>query len=173
MKSGSRSQMEEPRTNMLEIGDVVDVEVESVEVFGIFCRHESQEMLVMIPETSWIASFCSCKQFTQPGDYLKVKIKRVDRESGKIAASMKDLHPNPWETDQLQTGNEHTARIVRHVPEADRCNNGPGHLIELLPGAYAMLCANGLSFQTGQRCTVTIVKSDPIRHAVQVTIVGR
>lgn len=158
---------------MLEIGNIVEVEVQSVEVFGIFCRHESQEILVLIPETSWIASFCSCEQFTQPGDYLKVKIKHVDRESGKIAASIKDLHSNPWETDQLKAGNEHVARVIRCVREADRCNDGPGYLIEVLPGAYAMMCANGLKFQVGQQCIVTIEKSDPTTHAVQVTIVDR
>ena len=51
---------------MLATGQIVDVEVRSVAVFGLFCRGEEQEVLVLIPETSWVASFCSCQQFAAP-----------------------------------------------------------------------------------------------------------
>lgn len=36
---------------MLTIGDVVDAEVTNVQVFGLFCRHDDEDLLVLLPET--------------------------------------------------------------------------------------------------------------------------
>lgn len=155
---------------MLQAGDVVDVEVTSVQVFGIFCRHRDEELLVLIPETSWIASFCSCDQFAQPGDTLTVTILQVDPESRKIAATIKGCYPNPWDTDQLTVGRRHTARVVRHVKKSDRCHNQSAFLIELLPGALAMLCNGQTSFSPGDQIAIIIRSSDPRKMAVEVAL---
>jgi ribosomal protein S1 len=154
---------------MLESGDVVEVEVRAVAVFGVFCRHGEQEVLVLVPEISWVASFCSCEQFAQPGDRLTVKIIHVDSARGKIAASIKALYPDPWTTGELAPRTEHQAQVVRYVEKADRCMDGAGYLIELIPGAYVMLCANGLELEIGQRITVVIQDSDFSKRAVRVT----
>ena len=153
---------------MLRIGDVVDAEVTSVQIFGIFCRHRDEDLLVLIPETSWIASACSCEQLAQPGDTLTVKILHIDTESRKIAATIKGRHPNPWETDQLDVGRRYIARVVRHVEKSDRCNDQPAFLIELLPGAFTMLCQAPRSFSPGDQVAVIIRSSDPGKRAVEV-----
>jgi ribosomal protein S1 len=158
---------------MLAIGQIVDVEVQTVAVFGVFCRYAEQCVLVLIPETSWIASFCSCHQFAEPGDRFSVKIKHVDPFTGRIAASIKDVHPNPWETGQLTPGTEHLARVVRYVDKADRCDDNPGYLIELLPGAYTMLCVDGLSLTKNQQYMVTIREADSFRHSVKLAVTTR
>ncbi|MEM6433955.1 MAG: S1 RNA-binding domain-containing protein [Cyanobacteria bacterium P01_D01_bin.115] len=154
---------------MVAVGDVVDATVTAVRVFGVFCRHESQDMLVLIPETSWIASFNSCEQFATPGDTLTIKIKHIDHVSGKISATIKGHHSDPWQTDQLDVGKQYSARVVRYVETSDRCENQPAYLIELLPGAYTMLCANGISLQPDDRVSVTIQSSDSLNHGVAVT----
>src|SRR4029434_8011752 len=110
---------------MLESGDVVEVEVRTVAVFGVFCRHGEQEVLVLIPETSWIASYCSCHQFAEPGDRLTVKVLHVDAVRGQAAASVTALHPDPWPGGLLEPGTEHQARVVRAVEDADRCGGSP------------------------------------------------
>jgi len=154
---------------MLAAGDVIEGEVRTVAVFGVFCRCGEQEVLVRIPETSWVASFCSCEQFAEPGDRLTVKIIHVDERTGKIAASIKALFPDPWASGELAAGTEHLASVVRYVEKADRCVDRPGYLIEMVPGAYAMLCANGVSFKVGQRVSVVIRDSDFSSRAVRVT----
>jgi predicted RNA-binding protein with RPS1 domain len=153
---------------MLATGQVVEVEVCTVAVFGVFCRYEEQEILVLIPEISWIASFCACHQFAKPGDRLTVKIIHADVATGKIAGSIKALHPDPWTNDALAPGTDHLARVVRYVEKADRCNDGPGYLIELMPGAYVMLCANGSSLEADQQIMVTVRESDFTKRAVRV-----
>jgi hypothetical protein len=46
----------------LEPGDVVRVVVRKTAVFGLFCEYGTHEILVLIPEVSWIPSFASCEQ---------------------------------------------------------------------------------------------------------------
>src|SRR5437868_4090530 len=121
---------------MLATGQIIEVEVHTVAVFGLFCWYYGQEVLVLIPETSWVASFNSCDQFAAPGDRLFVKVLHVDVASGKVAASVIAVHPDPWPGGLLAPGTEHQARVVRFVESADRCGGGPGYLLELVPGAY-------------------------------------
>ena len=153
---------------MLAVGNVVEVEVTSVKVFGAFCRHDSTHLLVLIPETSWIASFNSCTQFAAVGDRLTVKINHIHEPSSTITGSVKALHPDPWPTNLLAAGSRHDARIVRYVDRADRCNDQPAYLIELVPGAYTMLPADGLDLQPDDKIAVTIESSNVERHAVVV-----
>jgi ribosomal protein S1 len=152
---------------MLATGQIVEVEVQSVAVFGLFCRHDGQEVLVLIPETSWAASFCSCHQFAAPGDRLTVKVIHVDADSGKVSASVKAVHPDPWSGGLLAPGTEHRARVVRFVESADRCGGGAGFLLELVAGAFVMLCG-GPPLEKGQTITVTVVESDFSKRAVRV-----
>ncbi len=152
---------------MLAAGGVIDVEVARVEVFGLFCRAGAQEVLVLIPDISWIASFCSCRQFATPGDRLTVQILNVDAERGQVAASVRALHPDPWPSGRLAVGTLHQARVVRYIESADRCRNGPGYLLELLPGAYAVLCG-AMLLENGQVCSVTVTASDFSMRAVRV-----
>jgi hypothetical protein len=153
---------------MLASGQIVEVEVRAVAVFGLFCQYEEQEVLVLIPETSWVASYCSCQQFAAPGDRLTVKIIHVDAGRGKISASVKALHPDPWPGGLLTPGTEHRARVLRFVESADRCGDGPGYLLELLPGAYVMLCGGGPPLEVGEFCAVSVVGSDFSKRAVRV-----
>jgi predicted RNA-binding protein with RPS1 domain len=149
----------------LVVGQIVEAEVELATVFGLFCRCAGHVALVLIPETSWITSFSACDQFAAPGDRFAVKILHMDR-AGRIAASIRIIHPDPWPAGRLEVGAVFQARVVRFVPAADRCADQPAYLVELLPGAYAMLCAAGLALQPGQRCPVRIVRSEPRRRAV-------
>ena len=116
---------------MLAAGQIIEVKVQAVAVFGLFCRHEEQDVLVLIPEISWIASFDSCQQVAEPGDRLTVKVIHVDSDTGKVSASIKQLYPDPWTDGSLAPGTEYQARVVRFVEKADRCKGGPGYLLEL------------------------------------------
>jgi hypothetical protein len=153
---------------MLTAGQVVEVEVRTAAVFGLFCRHGEQEVLVLAPEISWVASFCSCAQFAAPGDRFTVKVVHADPASGKVSASIKAMHPDPWAGGLLAPGTERQARVARFVESADRCGDGPGYLLELLPGAYAILCGGVPPMEVGQTCGVTVVESNFSKRAVRV-----
>ncbi|HYF62846.1 MAG TPA: hypothetical protein VD886_08515 [Herpetosiphonaceae bacterium] len=151
-------------------GQIVEAEVEAAEVFGLFCRASGRSLLVRIPEVSWIAAFCSCRQFAAPGDRVTVIVTEID-PAGRIYASIRQVHPDPWAAGRLAPGAILRARVARPVPAADRCADGPGYLLEMLPGAYAMLCADDLALQPDQRLPVRIAGADPPRRAVKLEIV--
>ena len=102
----------------MEVGDIVEVTVTRPEVFGFFCQCGHTELLVTIPETSWIGSFNSCHQFTDPGDAHKVMVIQVDKAKPTVAASIRRMSPDPWATDSLVVGAEHSATVIRRVEHA-------------------------------------------------------
>ena len=127
-------------------------------MFGAFC----------IPETSCVASYCSCDQFTAPGDRLRVKVLHIDPGTGQVSATIQGLYQNPWADGRLAPGSEHRARVVRYVEAADRCEGGPGWLLELVPGAFVMLCGGGRTLERGQEVRVVIRESDVTKRAVTI-----
>jgi hypothetical protein len=46
----------------------------------------------------------------------------------------------------------------------------PGGLLELMPGAYVMLCGNRLGLKKNQSCTVMVREADFRKRAVRVAI---
>lgn len=156
---------------MLGLGQIVDVEVERVEVFGIFCRYITFKILVTIPETSWIASYGSCKQFAEVGDKFKVKLLHFDSKTEIFSASIREQYPNPWLSNlTLSKGKEFIARVVRYVDKADRCCDNPGYLVEVLPGSYAMLCQTQNILKVNQSYKIMICESNPEKCSVQIKL---
>ncbi len=102
-------------------GDVVRAVVRKTAVFGLFCEYARHEILVLIPDISWIPSFASCEQVAAVGDELDVKIVHIDRERNKIAGSLLALYPgsDPWHGAwQLGVGDVLGATVLRWVENA-------------------------------------------------------
>jgi hypothetical protein len=156
----------------LNPGNVVRAVVRKTAVFGLFCEFGTHEILVRIPEISWIPSFASCEQVAAVGDEFDVKIVHIDKERNKIAGSIRAIHPenNPWGgTWQLNVGDVLEASVLRWVEKADRCGDAGGYLLALRPGALVMLC--GLEagrFESGDRCAVRISSIDAQHEKVTV-----
>ena len=154
----------------LHTGQVVDVTVTSVQVYGLFCRYDGDtDLLVRIPEISWTASFCSCDQIAKTGDSVTVKILAVDESSGRISGSIRQRFSDPWKTDALDVGQTYAATVIRHVESADRCDDGPAYLLEIAPGAFAMLCTCESDLVVGKTCDVTITESKAEVRAIAIT----
>jgi hypothetical protein len=158
----------------LNPGDVVRAKVRQTEVFGLFCEHEQHEILVLIPEVSWIPSFASCQQVATIGDELDVKIVHIDKERNKIVGSIRAIHPenDPWGGPwQLSVGDVFDATVVRWVEKADRCGDKGGYLLALRPAALVMLC--GLEagrFTNSDKCAIRIASIDKLHRQVKVEL---
>jgi S1 RNA binding domain len=133
-------------------------------VFELFCESRQHEILVLIPEISWIPSFASCEQVASVGDELEVKIVHIDKERNKIAGSLRVLHPesDPWHGAwQLGVGDVLDATVVRWVEKADRCGDAGGYLLALRPAALVMLCGQEAGrFTRGDRVAVRVTTID-------------
>jgi len=159
----------------LKTGDVVRAVVQKTAVFGLFCEYETRELLVLMPEISWISSFASCEQVAAVGDELEAKIIHIDRDRNKIAGSLVALHPesDPWHGKwQLGVGDVLNATVVRWVERADRCGDAGGYLLALRPAALVMLCGQEAGrFKLGDRVAVKVTALDAQRRQVTVGLV--
>lgn len=111
----------------LRPGDVVIGRATHVASFGLFLDHQGHELLLLIPETSWIASYAGCDQLAGVGDEFRVRVLGHPRKNGQYAVSHKVVFPegDPWSGRwELRTGDVLEARVLRHVGQADRCG-GP------------------------------------------------
>ena len=156
----------------LKPGDVIRAVVRKTAVFGLFCEYRKHEILVLIPEISWIPSFASCEQVAAVGDELEVKIVQIDKERNKIAGSLRALHPesDPWHGAwQLGVRDVLDATVVRWVEQADRCGDAGGYLLALRPAAFVMLCGQEAGrFKRGDRVAVRVTSIDARHGTVTV-----
>jgi ribosomal protein S1 len=162
-------------TPRLNTGDVVRVVVRKTAVFGLFCEFGTDEILVLIPEISWIPSFASCEQVAGVGDEFEVKIVHIDKDRHKIAGSVRALHPasDPWHGAwRLGDGDVLEATVVRWVEKADRCGGAGAYLLALRPAALVMLCGQEAGrYKSGDRVAVRVTAIDARQGKVTVALV--
>jgi len=162
-------------TPTLNTGDVVRAVVRKTAVFGLFCEYATHEILVLIPEISWIPSFANCQQVAAVGDELEIRIIHIDRERNKIAGSLVALHPesDPWHGAwQLGVGDVLEATVVRWVEKADRCGDAGWYLLALRPAALVMLCGQEAGrFKNGDTVAVKVTSLDARSRQVTVGLV--
>ncbi len=70
--------------------------VRSVKEFGAFVDLGGVDGLVHISDMSWIRVQDATK-VVQPGQSVKVKVLRIDREKMKLSLGLKQLEPSPWD----------------------------------------------------------------------------
>ena len=92
-------QAAEARTKLLEtleVGDTLDGTVRSVRDFGAFVDiGEGVEGLVHVSQLSW-ERVANPADVLQPGQRVRVVVKKIDQQTGKIALSARDLVESPW-----------------------------------------------------------------------------
>ena len=155
---------------MIKLYSIIKVTVKRPEVFGLFCEYNGNEVLLLIPETSWVASYCSCVQYAQKGDILKVEVIAVDEETKKYSISVRSMYPDPWEDNSFEVGKTYKAKIIRYVTEADRLNDTSGYLVELIPGSFAMLDSEGQTFEENEDCEVIITHKAEEKKALKIKL---
>lgn len=158
----------------LKPGEIVTARVKRVAAFGLFLDYRGLDLLLLIPETSWIACYASCDQLADVGDEFRVRILAYAVDRDQYAVSHKAVYPDsiPWSgPGGLKVGETREATVVRAVERADRCSVGKGWLLELRPGAYVMMCGHGeAGWQRGDRCRVTVTVVDQARWIVTVRL---
>jgi len=81
----------------LEVGTMLDGTVRSVRDFGAFVDiGEGVEGLVHVSQLSW-DRVANPADVLQPGQRVRVVVKKIDRDTGKIGLSARDLVESPWQ----------------------------------------------------------------------------
>jgi small subunit ribosomal protein S1 len=99
----------------LRPGDIVAGRVTNLSDFGAFVDLGGIEGLIHISELSW-TRVIHPSRVIQPGQHVKVKVLRVDRERERVALSYKAMRPNPWHAaDSRFTPGDMVKGIVSNV----------------------------------------------------------
>lgn len=105
------------RLSEIEMGSTVEGIVTGIMPFGIFVDLDGVEGLVHISEIAWEKVSHPANYF-KVGQKIKVMVLGVDEESGKLALSVKQLTPNPWETveEKYPVGTKVKGVVSKIVP---------------------------------------------------------
>ncbi|MGM0441067.1 MAG: S1 RNA-binding domain-containing protein [Elusimicrobiota bacterium] len=91
-----------------DVGQVVEGSVTGVTSYGAFVKlEEGVEGLVRIEEISWTDKVNHAGDKLEKGEQVDVKILSIEPESKRIALSIKQAKPNPWEevAEKYNVGN--------------------------------------------------------------------
>ena len=142
------------KANNLHLGDTVNGIVKSIKPYGAFIEIEGGIVgLVHIKDLS-VARIKTPFERLQIGQKINIKIKNIDKETGKISLSYKEMF-GTWEENakNFQVGMK-TKGIVR---ETEKDKNGI--FVELKPNLVGMIeYKDGLEY--GQDINVAIKKID-------------
>jgi ribosomal protein S1 len=81
----------------IEPGDLLEGIVRTVKDFGAFVDLGGLEGLIHVSKLSW-ERIKHPSEVIEPGQKVKVKVDKIDKQTGKISLSYRDLLENPWDS---------------------------------------------------------------------------
>ncbi len=135
LEEENASKIEELKNSLL-VGDITEGTVSSIQDFGIFVNIGGTEALVPKSEVSWSRD-TNLKNF-QLGQKIKAKILSIDWQAQKIAMSIKQMLPEPWESiDSFPEGKAFNGKVTNLISR--------GAFVELAPGLEGFIHISRMS----------------------------
>lgn len=160
-----RQRRKEALITELEVGEIRDGRVVSLENFGAFVDIGGAEGLVHITELSW-QHITHPKQVLDVGQEVEVKVISIDEEKNRIGLSIKQLKADPW--DELATRFGTGALIRAEVTKLTKF--GAFAKVQALPAVEGLIHISELSddrvehprdvVNRGDKLTLRVVKID-------------
>ncbi len=149
----------ERRFSELKEGDTVQGEVRSLTDYGAFVDIGGADALLHVGEISW-------RRINKPSDVLSVgqrieaKIIKIDADKHRIAISLKQLQPHPWDAvaEKYKPG-ERVRGAVSRIADF-------GAFVELEPGIEGLIHISEMSWAKRVRTPSDIVKPGETVEAV-------
>src|SRR4029079_15539835 len=157
----------------LEVGQVREGVVRSLQSFGAFVDLGGIDGLVHISQLSW-DRVKHADEVLQLGQTIKVKIQKIDPDAGKIGLAFRDLSENPW------------ANVARDFPTRARVQGTVSRLMEfgafvrLAPGVEGLVHISELSHKRvfrvsdmlteGQDVEVIVLAVDPEQQRISLSL---
>jgi len=169
----SKKELVENFWNTAKIGDVVEGTVSGLASFGAFVDLGGIEGLIHISEISWNRIGSPADVF-KLGQKVRVLIKDINRETGRVSLSYKQILGDPWEifAGKYKVGQIVTCKITS-VKEF-------GAFAEIMPGVEGMIHVSQISegridnpqdvLAVGDEVRVKIMDMDPVKRRVGLSI---
>lgn len=160
---------------VLEEGQTIQVTITTVVPFGAFAKfkvtkddkeHEI-EGLIHISEIAW-EKVEDASQYVKSGDSIKVKIIGLEKESGKVNLSIKQLLPDPWEhvLDMFEKDSQVGGTVSRVTPI--------GIFVTLSPGVEGLIHVSKLSpgdeYKEGDEVNCLVENVEPEKRKISLSI---
>jgi small subunit ribosomal protein S1 len=109
-----RQSKREEQLQQMEAGDILEGVVRSVRDFGAFVDLGGLDGLIHVSKLSW-ERVKHPSEVIQEGQKVKVKIDKIDKQTGKIGLSYRDLLENPWDTAEssFAVGSVHSGTVTK------------------------------------------------------------
>lgn len=143
----------------LEVGAVLDGKVSNVVDYGVFIDIGGVDGLCHVSDMSY-QHVSKPGDLVKPGDPVQVKVLKIDKSKGRIALGMKQVAPDPWETQagDISVGGEVTGTVIRTA--------NFGAFISVGEGVEALLPISEISWKRINKCEDVISVGQSLRLKV-------
>jgi small subunit ribosomal protein S1 len=149
----------ERRYSELKEGDIVQGEVRSLTDYGAFVDIGGADALLHVGEISW-------RRVNKPSDVLstgqqiEARIIKIDSDKRRVAISMKQLQPHPWDAvaEKFKAGERVRGTVTRLTDY--------GAFVELDPGIEGLIHISEMSWAKRVRTASDVVKPGETVEAV-------
>jgi small subunit ribosomal protein S1 len=144
----------------LEVGQVREATVRSLQDFGAFVDLGGVDGLIHISQLSW-DRIKHASEVLEIGQKVKVKIQKIDPQTGKIGLAFRDLAENPW------------ANAARDFPARSRVKGRVSRLMDfgafvrLAPGVEGLVHISELSHKRVFRVSDVLAEGQEVEVQVQ------
>jgi small subunit ribosomal protein S1 len=157
----------------LEVGQVRDGVVRSLQEFGAFVDLGGVDGLIHISQLSW-DRLRHASEALELGQKVRVKIQKIDPETGKISLAYRDLADNPWNTAAQRYAPRSTVRgTVSRLMEF-------GAFVRLEPGIEGLVHISEIShkrvwrasdvLKEGQEVEVLVLAFDGAQQRISLSL---
>jgi small subunit ribosomal protein S1 len=149
----------ERRYSELKEGDIVQGEVRSLTDYGAFVDIGGADALLHVGEISW-HRVNKPSDVLSTGQQIEAKIIKIDSEKRRIAISMKQLQPHPWDAvaEKFKPGERVRGTVTRLMDF--------GAFVELEPGIEGLIHISEMSWAKRVRTPADVVKTGETVEAV-------
>jgi len=149
----------ERRYSELKEGDIVQGEVRSLTDYGAFVDIGGADALLHVGEISW-HRVNKPSDVLSAGQQIEAKIIKIDSEKRRVAISVKQLQPHPWDAvaEKYKAG-ERVRGTVSRIADF-------GAFVELEPGIEGLIHISEMSWAKRVRTPSDVVKTGETVEAV-------
>lgn len=168
-----REEKRKEQLEKIEAGDLLEGTVRSIKDFGAFVDLGGLDGLIHISKLSW-DRVKHPSDVLEEGQKVKVKIDRIDKDTGKISLSYRDLLENPWDTAEADyaVGSVHQGTVTRIANFGCFVKLGPGveglvHISEL---AHHRVSRVDTMVKEGEQVSVKVLSFDRDSQKISLSI---
>ncbi len=168
-----REEKRKEQLERIEVGDELQGTVRTIKDFGAFVDLGGLDGLIHISKLSW-DRVKHPSEVLEIGQQVTVKLDSVDKETGKISLSYRDLLENPWDTaeQEFEVGSVHKGSVTRVAAFGCfvRLAAGVEGLVHISELAHHRVSKVGAFVNEGEEVEVKVLSFDRDAQKVSLSI---